>query len=95
MFWKEPFRMSWIFVSIAQQLLQGQGLLIIEASRSYSGTSQSVVLLWTSDQSDAERPLPDDDNNNNNNNNTHRKERFMLPVGFEPAIPASSRRPTL
>jgi len=38
----------------ARQPLVGQGLLIIEASRSRSDTPHSVVLLWTSDQSDAE-----------------------------------------
>ena len=32
----------------------GLGLLIIEASRLHSDTPQSVGLLWTSDQSDAE-----------------------------------------
>jgi len=32
----------------------GLGLLIIEDSRSHSDTPQSVVLLWTSDQPDAE-----------------------------------------
>ena len=32
----------------------GQGLLIGEDSWSHSDTSQSVGLLWTSDQSDAE-----------------------------------------
>ena len=36
----------------------GQGLVIIESSRSYSDTPHSVGLLWMSDQSDAE-PLPD------------------------------------
>jgi hypothetical protein len=35
---------------MAQELLVGQGLLIIEASRSHSDTPQSVGLLWTSDQ---------------------------------------------
>jgi len=39
---------------MAQQALVGQGLLIIEASRSHSDTPQSVVLLWTNDQPDAE-----------------------------------------
>jgi hypothetical protein len=34
--------------------LVGQGLLIIEASRSHSDTPHSVGLLWTSDQPDAE-----------------------------------------
>ena len=32
----------------------GQGLLIIEASRSHSDTPQPVGLLWTSDQPEAE-----------------------------------------
>jgi hypothetical protein len=39
---------------MAQQLLVGQGIFIIEASRSHSDTSYSVGLLWTSDQPDAE-----------------------------------------
>jgi len=34
--------------------LVGQGLLIIEGSWSHSDTPQSIVLLWTSDQPDAE-----------------------------------------
>jgi hypothetical protein len=42
-----------IFFSKAQQPLVGQGLLIIDASR-HSDTPQSVGLLWTSDQSDAQ-----------------------------------------
>jgi hypothetical protein len=33
---------------------EGQGLLIIEASRSHSDTIHSARLLWTSDQPDAE-----------------------------------------
>jgi hypothetical protein len=39
---------------MAQQPLVGQGLLIIDASRSHPGTPHSVRLLWTSDQPDAE-----------------------------------------
>jgi hypothetical protein len=39
---------------MAQQPAVGQGLLIIEASRSHSDTPHSVGLLWTSDQPDAE-----------------------------------------
>jgi hypothetical protein len=39
---------------MARQPLVGQGLLIIEASRSHSDTPHSVGLLWTSDQPDAE-----------------------------------------
>jgi hypothetical protein len=40
------------FFFMAQQPLLGQGLLIIEASR-----PQSVGLLWTSDQPDAETSI--------------------------------------
>jgi len=39
---------------MTQKTLVGQGHLIIEASRSHSDTPQSVELLWTSDQPDAE-----------------------------------------
>ena len=39
---------------MVQQPPAAQGLLIIEASRSHSDTPQSVGLLWTSDQPDAE-----------------------------------------
>ena len=41
---------------MAQKPLEGQGLLIIEASRphSHSDTPQTIELLWTSDQSDVE-----------------------------------------
>jgi hypothetical protein len=39
---------------MARQPLGGLGLLIIEVSRSHSDTPQSVGLLWTSDQPDAE-----------------------------------------
>jgi hypothetical protein len=44
---------------MAQQPLVGQGLPIVEASRSHSGTRHSVGLLWTSDQPVAETSLPD------------------------------------
>jgi hypothetical protein len=43
-----------LFFFMAQQSLVGQGLLIIEASRSHSDTPHSVGRLWTSDQPDAE-----------------------------------------
>jgi len=39
---------------MVQQPLMGQGLLIIEASRSHSETPHSVGLLWTSNQPDAQ-----------------------------------------
>ena len=38
-----------IFFPMAQEPLVGQGLLIIEASRSHSDIPHSVGLLWTSD----------------------------------------------
>jgi hypothetical protein len=62
----------------------GQGPLIIEASRSHSDTPHSVGLLWTSDQPDAETSTLQ-----------HSQEAAMPPVGFEPTVPASDRRPTL
>ena len=37
----------------------GQFLLIIEALRSHSDTSNSVECLWKSDQPVAKKPLPD------------------------------------
>jgi hypothetical protein len=43
------------FISMAQQPLMGQRILIIEASRSHTlDTPHSVGLLWTSDQLVAE-----------------------------------------
>jgi hypothetical protein len=42
---------------MVEQPLIGQGLLIIQASRSHSGTSQSIGLLWISHQSDADSSL--------------------------------------
>ena len=44
---------------MVRQPIVSQGLVIIEASRSYSNTPHSVGLLWTIDQPDADRPLPD------------------------------------
>jgi len=38
---------------LAQTAMVSPGSLIIEASRSHSGTPQLVVLLWTSDQPSA------------------------------------------
>ena len=43
---------------MGQQPLVGQGLLIVEASRSYSDTPHPLGLLWTSDQHVAENFLP-------------------------------------
>ena len=49
---------------MAHQPLAGQGLLIIEASRSHSDTPHSVGLLWTSDQHDAHVYLTTHNTNN-------------------------------
>jgi hypothetical protein len=71
---------------MTQQPLMGQGLFIIEASRSHSDTPPSGGLLWTSDQPD-EQPLPD---------NTQRSQQTDIhaPEGFEPANPARERPQT-
>jgi hypothetical protein len=61
----------------------GQGLLIIEASRSHSDTPQSVGLLWTGDQPDADLYLI--------THNTHNRQTSIPSAGFEPAVPASER----
>ena len=39
---------------MTEQLLVGQGRLVVEASRTHSGITQLVGLLWTSYQSDAD-----------------------------------------
>ena len=44
------------FFPMAQQPPVGQGLLIVEASRSHSDTPHSAVLLWTTDQPSAGTP---------------------------------------
>jgi hypothetical protein len=43
-----------IFFLMTQQPIVSQGFPIIEASRSHSDTADSVELLWTNDQPDAE-----------------------------------------
>jgi len=50
----------------ARQTLVGQGLLMIEASRSHSDTPNSVGLLWTSDQPDAETSISTSAHNTHN-----------------------------
>jgi hypothetical protein len=63
----------------------GQGLLIIEASRSHSDTPHSVQLLCTGDQPDAETPTWQ------HTTLTTERETSTPAAGFEPAIPASKR----
>ena len=43
-----------VFFPVAQQPLVGQGLLIVETSRSHSDTPHLVGLVWTGDQPDSE-----------------------------------------
>ena len=56
----------------------GQGLLIIEASRSHSDTPQSVGILWTSDQPDEETTW-----------NNHKRHISTSPAEIEPTNPAN------
>jgi hypothetical protein len=72
---------------MAREPIVGQGLLIVEASRSHSDTPHPVGLLWTSDQSDAEAATY-------TTHNTHKRETSLLSAGFEPAIPTSERPQT-
>jgi len=71
---------------MAQQPLVGQGLLIIEASRSHSDTSHSVGLLWTSDQPDAETSTWQ--------HSIYKRQTSMPPTGFKPTIPAGEQLQT-
>jgi hypothetical protein len=59
----------------------GPGPLITEAWRSHLDTPHYVRLLWTSDRSVAETSTWQ--------HTTLRRDRPMLPAGFEPAIPTS------
>ena len=65
-------------------LLLGQGLLIIETSRTHSDTPHSVGLLWTSDRPEAETSTWQ---------HTIR-QASMPPAGFESSIPTSERQQT-
>ena len=71
---------------MAQETLVGHSLLIIEASRLHSDTLQSVGLLWTNDQPDAEISTV------TTYNKTDRHP--CPPAGFEPTIPVSERPET-
>ena len=62
-----------------------QGLLVVEDSRSHSGTPHSVGLLWMSDQ-----PEPYVSTHNN-----HKCHKSMPSVGFEPDNTASERPQTI
>ena len=65
----------------------GQGLPIIEDSRSHSDTPHSAGLLWTSDQPDAETSTWQ-------HTTLTTDKHPCLRVGFEPTIPAGERSKT-
>jgi hypothetical protein len=71
---------------MAQQPPLGQGLLIIEDSRSHSNTPQRVGLLWMSDQLLAETSTWQ--------HTTLNRQTSMPPAGFELIIPATERPQT-
>jgi len=72
-----------VFFSMVQQSLFGQGLLLVEASRSHSDTPHSIGFLWMSDQPD--------ELTSTCTHSTHKRLISIPTVGFEPAIPASKR----
>ena len=75
---------------MVQRPLLGQVPLIITVSRSHADTPLSVGLFWTSDQPDAQTPLP--------GKKQHSEETDIHgppPAKFEPAIPKSQRPQTL
>jgi hypothetical protein len=69
---------------MAQLLLVDSGLSIIGASRPHSDTN-SVGLLWTNDQPDAE--------NSTWKHTTQKRQTSVLFAGFEPTLPAASEGP--
>jgi replication-associated recombination protein RarA len=54
------FLFSFYFLPHGTTAVTDQGLLIFAASRSHSDTLDSVGLLWTSDQPNAETCVPDE-----------------------------------
>jgi hypothetical protein len=78
---------SRIFFPMAQQPLVGQGLLIVDASRSHSDIPHSVGLLWTSDQPDTETSTWQ--------HTTFNKRQTSVPsAGIESKIPGIERPQT-
>ena len=75
------------FFTMSQQPPVGHVLLIVEDSRSHSDTLQSIGLLWTSDQPNAET-------SNSQHTPLNKRKTSLPPAGFEPAIPASERPQT-
>jgi hypothetical protein len=74
------------FFTMAQQPLVGQGLFIVEGSRSHSDTPHSVELLWTNDQPDAATSTL--------HTQYSQETNIHAPARFESAIPGSERPQT-
>ena len=72
--------------SLARHPLVGQGLLIIETSRSHSDTLHSVGFLWTSDQPDPEISTW--------RHMTITAYKYPCPGGFDSAFPSCERPQT-
>ena len=68
-----------------RESIVGQGLLIVEASRSHSDTPHSVGLLWTSDQPDAETATYTKHNTHKRQISMPQRDFFLIP-GFSPLI---------
>jgi hypothetical protein len=73
---------------MAQQPLVGQGLLIVETSRSHSVGHTTLGRTPLGEGSARRRDLY------LTTHNTHKKQTSMSPAGFEPTIPASERPQT-
>ena len=71
------------FFFMAQQPLLGQGLVVLEASRSHSDTPPPLD-EWSARRRDLYLTT----------HNTHKRQASMLSAGFEPANPASERPQT-
>ena len=71
------------FFFMAQQPLMGQGLVVLEASRSHSDTPPPLD-EWSARRRDLYLTT----------HNTHKRQASMLSAGFEPANPASERPQT-
>jgi len=80
---------------MAQQPLVSHPLHIIEVSRSHSDISSAVCLVTIRHTTLGRNPLEEWSARRRDlylaTHNTHKRPTSMLPVGFEPVIPASQR----
>ena len=73
---------------MAQQPLVGQGLLIVEASRSHSIRHTTLGRMPLDEGSTRRKDLY------LTTHNTHKRKTYLPPVGFKLVIPANDRRQT-